>query len=216
MPRCKRGLDIAVSGVALLLLSPLLLMIAAAVVLESGWPALFSQERVGRNFRPFTLWKFRSMYPGTGPLVTASGDKRITRVGRFLRRTKLDELPQFWNVFRGDMSLVGPRPEVPRYIEFYHSRYERLLTIRPGLTDLATLEFRDEETQLGGSAHPEKTYLEEILPSKLSLSERYLAKNSVVGDLCILVRTFLVITGLRRSSRLKCRATAPSETQSSD
>ena len=216
MPRCKRAVDIAVSGVTLLLLFPLLLFIAAAVVFESGRPALFTQERVGRHFRRFTLWKFRSMSPGIGPLVTASGDKRITRFGRFLRRTKLDELPQFWNVFSGDMSLVGPRPEVPRYIEFYHSRYERLLTMRPGLTDPATLEFRDEETQLGASADPEKTYLEEILPAKLSLSERYLAKNSIAGDLCILVRTFLVITGLRRPSRHICRGTAQSETLSGD
>jgi len=216
MPRCKRALDIVVSGLALLLLSPLLLLIAAAVVLESGRPALFTQERVGRHFRRFTLWKFRSMYPGIGPLVTASGDQRITRVGRFLRRTKLDELPQFWNVLRGDMSLVGPRPEVPRYIEFYHSRYARLLAIRPGLTDPATLEFRDEEAQLGASAEPEKTYLEEILPAKLSLSERYLAKNSIAGDVCILVQTFFVITGLRRSSRLNCRATGQSETLSGD
>ena len=211
MQRWKRPLDIAVSGIALVLLSPLLLMIAAAVIIESGRPAMFSQERIGLHFRPFTLWKFRSMSPGIGPLVTASGDRRITWVGRFLRRTKLDELPQFWNVFRGEMSLVGPRPEVPRYVNRYHSAYERLLTIRPGLTDLATLEFRDEETLLGASPDPEKTYLEQILPVKLSLSERYLAENSASGDLRILIRTLLAIVGIRRPSRSNTRASAQTQ-----
>ena len=142
----KRGIDIVGSSLALLASVPLLLAIAAAVAIDSGPPVLYRQPRVGRGFRQFHLLKFRSMVVGEGGTrITVSGDSRVTRVGRFLRATKLDELPQFWNVLSGDMSLVGPRPELPEYVEMFRTRYQRILNIRPGITDIASIRFRNEE-----------------------------------------------------------------------
>jgi lipopolysaccharide/colanic/teichoic acid biosynthesis glycosyltransferase len=193
MLKVKRLLDITASAAALLLLLPVMGLIVAAIWIESGAPVLFSQERIGLRFRPFTLWKFRSMRAGAGPLVTAAGDSRVTRVGSFLRRTKLDELPQFWNVLLGDMSLVGPRPEVRRYVELYRRRYELILSARPGITDPATIAYRDEELLLAASADPELTYTEQVLPAKLALSEEYIIQWSFTRDIQILARTLLAI-----------------------
>ncbi len=193
MPAGKRILDVCVSASALIVLSPVLLLAAAAVWIESGRPVLFAQERVGRGARRFTLWKFRSMRSGEGPLVTTAADMRITRVGKVLRKTKLDELPQFWNVLLGDMSLVGPRPEVPAYVDRYRPQFERILRVRPGITDPASIAFRDEETLLAASEDPERTYLEVILPAKLRLSEEYLELASVRLDLQILIRTLFAV-----------------------
>ena len=189
----KRALDILASGGALVVLSPLIALLALAVRLDSRGPAFFSQERVGRGFRRFRIWKFRSMaHESAGPLITASGDARITRVGRVLRRAKLDELPQFWNVLAGDMSLVGPRPELPEYVDLYRDRYRTVLTVRPGITDLASITFRNEEKILSEATDPTRQYREVVLPSKLDLAEKYIRTQSFGLDCQILFRTFLV------------------------
>ncbi len=190
----KRIFDIAVSLAGLLLLAPLLLALAVAVRLDSAGPALFRQERVGRHGRPFRIAKFRTMRPGAGPLVTAGGDPRVTRLGAWLRHWKLDELPQLWNVLRGDMSLVGPRPEVPRYVAHYPDDLRRcVLSVRPGITDPAAVRFRHEEALLAAATDPERCYVEEILPAKLALYADYVARRSFATDLGVLGATVRVI-----------------------
>lgn len=186
----KRSLDIACSGAGLVLLSPLLAVVALAVRFSSQGPALFRQRRVGRDGRAFDILKFRSMRPDVGgPAITASGDRRVTSLGRFLRGTKLDELPQLWNVLVGDMSLVGPRPEVPEFVARFPADYARILAVRPGITDFAALEYLDEEAVLASSADPESTYLERVLPAKIAFYHRYLERMSLRTDLGILMRT---------------------------
>lgn len=190
----KRLLDIFVAALGLLLISPVLLLIALAVRLESSGPALFRQRRVGLHGREFEILKFRSMRQdsGAGPLITVGGDRRITRVGALIRATKLDELPQLWNVLRGDMSLVGPRPEVPRYVALYSAEQRRIvLSVRPGITDEASIEFADESSRLGAAADPEACYANEILPLKIAMYEKYVASRSTLGDIGILIRTLL-------------------------
>jgi lipopolysaccharide/colanic/teichoic acid biosynthesis glycosyltransferase len=192
--RVKRLFDIVVSAAALVVLSPLLLLLSAAIVLDSGFPVFFAQQRVGRNFRRFRLWKFRSMRSSSsGPSITIAGDARITRLGRLLRNAKLDEIPQFWNVLRGEMSLVGPRPEVSEYVDAYRERYQNILAVRPGITDLASICFRNEEAILAGSPDPLRDYRERILPIKLDLADKYVQSRSILGDLSILVRTAIAI-----------------------
>jgi lipopolysaccharide/colanic/teichoic acid biosynthesis glycosyltransferase len=186
----KRSLDIACSAVGLLLLSPVLAAAALAVKLSSEGPVLFRQRRIGKGGRPFQILKFRSMRPGApGPAITAGGDARVTRVGRLLRRTKIDELPQLWNVLVGDMSLVGPRPELPRFVARFAAEYARILTVRPGITDYAALEFVDEESALASAADPEAAYVQRVLPAKIALYHRYLDRRSFRTDLAILART---------------------------
>lgn len=189
----KRCIDIALSALVLSMLSPLLAAIALAVWLDSGSPVVFRQYRVGLNFRRFHMFKFRTMRAASGPSVTVAGDKRITRVGTFLRLTKLDELPQLWNVLCGDMSLVGPRPEVPEYVELFKERYRKILTVRPGITDLASIRFRDEEQTLSRSAKPLTEYTERILPAKLDLADKYINSRTAVGDFSILFQTVIAI-----------------------
>jgi len=190
----RRSFDIAVSGILVAMIAPLFAAIAVAVVLDSGLPVFYSQERVGRGFRRFRIWKFRSMLrDNSGPRITVQGDSRITRVGKFLRATKLDELPQFWNVFVGDMSLVGPRPEVFEYVEMYRERYLKILTVRPGITDLASVRFRDEESVLAAASDLTEYYARHVLPAKLDLAEEYLQKRSLLFDISILLRTFGVL-----------------------
>ena len=187
-----RVFDVACAAVGLLLLAPVFLAIALAIKWEDGGPVLFCQWRVGQNLGKFRLLKFRSMVaePADGSLLTASDDPRITCVGRFLRRYKLDELPQLVNVVKGEMQLVGVRPEMDRYVEYFHAEYEVLLQERPGITDLATLAFREEEKMfLAGQL--EKQYVSQILPRKLQLSLRYLHARSFLSDLGILIRTVL-------------------------
>jgi lipopolysaccharide/colanic/teichoic acid biosynthesis glycosyltransferase len=189
----KRLLDIVVSGTALLLLGPVLLAIALWVRWDSAGGALFRQERVGRQGRSFHIYKFRSMHTGAdraGPAITVGEDARITRAGHWLRHSKLDELPQLFNVLRGDMSLVGPRPEVPRYVAMYPAELRAIvLSVRPGITDLASIAFRNESALLAQSADPERTYVQEILPVKLDYAARYARNHSVWQDLRILART---------------------------
>ena len=187
----KRLLALVLAALALAALSPLLLVIAIVVRLDSAGPVLFRQTRVGRAERPFQILKFRTMRPSSeGRLITVDGDSRITRVGAILRKTKLDELPQLINVLTGTMSLVGPRPEVPRYVALYPAHARRLvLSVRPGITDNAAVEFRNESELLSRSADPERAYIEEILPRKLALYESYVRNRSFLGDLRIIVRT---------------------------
>jgi lipopolysaccharide/colanic/teichoic acid biosynthesis glycosyltransferase len=185
----KRGADVVLSLLVLLLLSPILAIVAMAVWLESGGPVLFRQKRVGLGFMPFEIVKFRTMRPVGGPLITVAGDIRVTRVGKFLRETKLDEVPQFWSVLRGHMIIVGPRPEVPKYVELFIERYRKVLTVRPGITDLASIRFRHEEDILYGSTDPLKEYAERILPAKLDLAEEYVSTRTCLGDISIMFRT---------------------------
>lgn len=189
----KRLMDIVVSGGALLALSPVLLAIALWVRWDSAGGALFRQERVGRHGRSFHIYKFRSMHTWAdraGPAITVGEDARITRAGRWLRHSKLDELPQLFNVLKGDMSLVGPRPEVPRYVAMYPAELRAIvLSVRPGITDLASIAFRNESALLAQSADPERTYVQEILPVKLDYAARYARNHSVWQDLRILAQT---------------------------
>lgn len=202
----KRVLDLLAAVTALVVLFPLLIAVALAVRLESPGPAIFRQVRVGRGGQPFEILKFRSMrhvvVPSTADLqITAAADPRITRVGSVLRRTKLDELPQLFNVLAGDMSLVGPRPEVPRYVALYPpDAREEILSIRPGITDEAAIEFSDEGDLLTQSADPERTYVAEILPRKIELYRRYVRTRTLRGDIGILLRTVLRIASTLRPS----------------
>lgn len=189
----KRAFDVLFAAAVLLLLSPLLLGVAAWIRFDSRGPVLFRQVRVGRGGREFRILKFRTMHvdaPARGPQITVGRDPRITRAGHFLRRYKLDEFPQFINVLVGDMSVVGPRPEVPRYVAMYPAATRALvLSVRPGITDLASIEYRDENELLGRSADPERTYVEQVMPAKLAYCERYVQERSFAGDIGIIGRT---------------------------
>jgi lipopolysaccharide/colanic/teichoic acid biosynthesis glycosyltransferase len=186
----RRAFDFTTALMLLLLASPVLVLVALAVRLQDGGPVLFRQERIGRHGSPFHLFKFRSMsMGGRGTAITAGGDRRVTRVGRLLRRYKLDELPQLWNVVRGEMSLIGPRPEVPCFVDSADPAWQAVHSVRPGITDLATLVYRDEECILAGFADPERGYRETVLPAKLALNLQYLSHRSAVRDLKLLVLT---------------------------
>jgi lipopolysaccharide/colanic/teichoic acid biosynthesis glycosyltransferase len=192
----KRLFDIAISGTALVVASPLLAALAVAVKVDSPGPVLFVQQRIGRGKRPIRIAKLRTMVADAehnGPAVTAARDPRITRVGAFLRRTKLDELPQLWNVLCGDMSIVGPRPEVPRYVAAYPPEWDRVFDVRPGLTDLASIVFRDEELLLATASDRERAYSEVVLPMKIALALRTVEQSSVRHDLEVIARTALAI-----------------------
>jgi lipopolysaccharide/colanic/teichoic acid biosynthesis glycosyltransferase len=192
-------MDIVLSLLVLVMLSPVFVVAALLVWLESGRPVFFRQWRVGRGFRQFEILKFRTMTTDcTGPLVTVAGDKRVTAVGGVLRKSKIDELPQLWNVLRGEMSLVGPRPEVPYLVKIFHERYSAVLEVRPGITDLASIKFRNEEDILARSGDPAREYREHILPAKLDLAERYIQERSIFGDVAIIAKTIKVtLLGIR-------------------
>ncbi len=188
----KRALDLAVSVPALMALSPALLVITALVMAGGPGPVFYAQERVGRRGRPFRLYKFRTMVTDadkSGPAVTSSGDARITPLGRTLRKWKLDELPQLWNVVRGDMSLVGPRPEVRKYTDIFRDDYSEILEISPGITDYAALEYRDEEEVLARYPDAEEAYTSVVLPEKIALYRQYLRDMGFRSDLKIIFRT---------------------------
>ena len=199
-PQCaaKRAMDILVSGAALLLLWPILLIIALAVKLDSPGPVFYRQERIGLNGKPFRIFKFRSMVADAdrhGLQITVGRDSRITRVGAVLRKTKLDELAQLLNVFTGEMSFVGPRPEVKRYVDLYTPYQRQVLLVRPGITDYASIAYRNENDLLSGAADPEKMYIEEIMPAKLELNMKYLREISPVTDLRLIFRTIAAVIG---------------------
>jgi lipopolysaccharide/colanic/teichoic acid biosynthesis glycosyltransferase len=188
----KRALDLAIAVPALVASAPLMAALAVAVKLDSPGPAFFRQTRVGRGRRPLALYKLRSMVADAdrrGPAVTAGDDDRITRVGRVLRKTKLDELPQLLNVVRGEMSLVGPRPEAPRYVERYRPEWLPLLEVRPGITDLASIAFRDEEALLAEASDRERAYVEAVLPAKLGVALEGVQRSSVLFDAGLLLKT---------------------------
>jgi lipopolysaccharide/colanic/teichoic acid biosynthesis glycosyltransferase len=182
--------DFLCAAVGLICLSPLFISIAVAIKLGDGGPVFFSQNRIGKGFRPFRLWKFRSMVADAdqGGFLTAPADSRITPTGRFLRRYKFDELPQFFNVLAGDMQLVGARPEVERYVQMFRPQYAVILQDRPGITDPASLAYRHEDQILSADGI-EQHYVREVLPAKLKLSLDYQQHRSFLSDLGILVRT---------------------------
>jgi lipopolysaccharide/colanic/teichoic acid biosynthesis glycosyltransferase len=188
----KRSLDIAVSGIALILVSPLLVILAACIKATSRGPVFFCQERVGRGGSRFNIVKFRTMVADAnskGPAITVGGDARVTRVGTVFRKYKLDELPQLWNVLKGEMSLVGPRPELPIYVALYTPAQVRVLSVRPGITDPASIAYRHEETVLAQQSDPERHYREDLLPQKLTLSLHYVKTLSFSSDMLILWQT---------------------------
>ena len=192
----KRLFDVLASASGLILLAPALLAIALWVRLDSPGPALFRQRRVGRHGRHFDMYKFRTMADRAdeGRQLTVGCDPRITRAGRFLRRSKLDELPQLLNVLEGTMSLVGPRPEVPRYVDRYPPAVRQsVLSVAPGITDLAAILYKDENDILGRAQDPERAYVETILPVKLEYYQRYVRERSFWLDLRILFRTLAAI-----------------------
>ena len=195
----KRAFDLALSLVLLALLAAPMLAVALCVKLGSRGPVLFHATRAGRGGRPFRLHKFRTMTDAAaGPAITARGDARVTRLGRFLRRTRIDELPQLWNVAAGEMSLVGPRPEDPRFVDAADPAWQRVLSVRPGLTGAAQIEFAGREESLVGDADPERAYRERVLPSKLRADLAYVEGRSFAGDLGLLARTALfVVAGTR-------------------
>lgn len=191
----KRGFDIVVALAGLLALGPVFVVISIAVKCSDGGPVLFRQRRVGLNGVIFPILKFRTMIPNAerhGASVTKAGDPRITRVGRFLRKTKFDELPQLWNVLVGQMSFVGPRPEVPRYVERYTDEQREILRLKPGITDLATLEFRNEEELLRSASNVEEVYMAYCVPRKIELNRIYARRANLLSDIWLIIRTVLV------------------------
>lgn len=190
----KRIFDIIVSLIGIILLLPFYILISISIKLESKGPVFFKQVRVGKNNLDFNLYKFRSMLVDTekkGQLTIGMRDPRITRVGYFLRKFKLDELPQLYNVLKGDMSLVGPRPEVRKYVALYNNEQKKVLSIRPGITDYASIRYFNENEILGKSENPEQAYINEIMPEKLNLNLTYVTSNNVFTDLKIITSTFI-------------------------
>jgi lipopolysaccharide/colanic/teichoic acid biosynthesis glycosyltransferase len=188
----KRVVDVTISAIMLVVLSPLLLIVSALVKLTSHGPVFYRQERVGEGGKVFKIVKFRSMIVNAdriGPGLTSAGDPRVTKVGTALRRLKIDELPQLWNVLKGEMSVVGPRPELPMYVASYDLRQWAVLTVRPGITDSASIAFRWEEELLAQEPNPEQFYRDKVLPHKLALNLSYIENMSLKHDLLLVVRT---------------------------
>jgi lipopolysaccharide/colanic/teichoic acid biosynthesis glycosyltransferase len=212
-PLAKRSYDFLFATLGLLLLSPVFLLIAVWVKLSDGGPVIFLQERVGRYGKRFWIWKFRTMVVGAekrGPSITKAGDQRVTAVGRFLRKAKLDELPQVWNVLRGEMSFVGPRPEVPHYVARYTPAQREVLNLKPGITDLASLEFRHEEELLRNVPDSEKCYAEYCLPRKIELNLEYQRHANLWQDTQIVLRTVFPFG----SHKMTCHKSRPAQQQS--
>jgi lipopolysaccharide/colanic/teichoic acid biosynthesis glycosyltransferase len=191
----KRAFDVVASAVGLAVLSPVMALVVLAVRLDSPGPILYRAARVGQGGRLFTLYKFRSMVVNAdkvGPGITATGDSRVTRIGRILRRTKLDELPQLFNVLRGDMSLVGPRPEDPRYVALYTTKQREVLNVRPGITSLASVKYRHEESILKGEDWKTR-YIQDVMPTKLAIDLEYVENASLLQDFYVLWRTVFAL-----------------------
>ncbi len=189
----KRLFDILFSLLGLIILSPFLVFISLLVGFTSKGGVFYFQERIGKNQKPFKLFKFRTMRVNSDSkgLITIGGrDPRITAVGYYLRKYKIDELPQLLNVFFGTMSLVGPRPEVRKYVELYNEEQKKVLAVKPGITDYASLEYFSENELLAKSVNPEETYIKEVMPAKLKLNKKYIAEAGLLTDLKIIFRTF--------------------------
>lgn len=192
----KRIIDFFLSVIAILLFSPFLFLIAVWIKLDSPGPILFRQERVGKLGKPFLINKFRTMIVDAerlGKQLTVGRDPRITRCGTFLRKYKLDELPQLFNIIQGEMSIVGPRPEVPRYVGLYNDQQKQVLSVRPGLTDEASIKYRNENQLLEDAENAEQAYIEKIMPDKLEINQRYIQTLSFKKDFQIVVRTIIAI-----------------------
>lgn len=190
----KRLFDMVCAALGLLVLSPVLLLCALLVGLTSPGGVLFRQERVGKDGVPFTIYKFRSMRKDNAGLkISTSSDSRITPVGRVLRKTKLDELPQLWNVLKGDMSFVGPRPEVREYTDLYTPEQRQVLLVRPGITGLASIRYRNENDLLSASTDPNRTYIEEVMPAKLALDLEYIPRACVSYDIKLILETLVTV-----------------------
>ena len=192
----KRAMDIAISAAALCVLWPVFLLIALAIVIDDPGPVFYRQVRVGRGGRPFRIFKFRTMVVDAdkkGLSITVGRDSRITRVGAFLRKTKLDELAQLLNVLCGQMSFVGPRPEVPRYVELYTPYQRQVLLVRPGITDYASIAYRNENDLLAGAKDPERMYIETVMPDKIELNMKYLREISPLADVRLILKTIIAV-----------------------
>ena len=188
----KRAFDVIFSAGGLILLLPMFAVIGALILVFDGWPVFFWQERIGYRGKPFRIWKFRTMVRDAerlGKPLTIGGDPRITRIGHWLRKTKLDELPQLWNVLVGEMSFVGPRPEVKRYVNRYTPAQYRVLELVPGITDAASIAYRNETELLKCFDNPEQAYIEEIIPAKIRLNLEYATRANVLRDCVIIFRT---------------------------
>lgn len=194
----KRIFDIFFSLVGLVTLSPLFLLIAMLIKLDSEGPIFFKQERVGLRGRLFNIYKFRTMAANAekiGGQITVGQDSRITRIGHSLRKFNLDELPQLINVFKGEVSLVGPRPELPKYVELYSEEQKRVLSVKPGMTDYASIKFNKENEILAKSFHPEDDYVKKIMPQKIILNLKYINDRSILLDFKLILRTLNEILG---------------------
>lgn len=192
----KRGFDFIASTIGFILISPALLIISILIKLTSEGPVLFKQKRVGRYGKEFNILKFRTMVVNAeklGKQITVGNDSRITKIGAFLRKYKLDELPQLINVIKGDMSLIGPRPEVPKYVALYNENQRKVLDVRPGITDYASIEYRDENSILAKVNNPEEYYINVIMPHKIDLNMKYIEKNNVLIDIGIIFKTIFNI-----------------------
>lgn len=192
----KRGFDIIASFIGLIILSPIFLIIACFIKLNSKGPVFFKQIRIGKNGKRFRIFKFRTMVVDAekqGMQITVGRDSRITKVGHFLRKSKIDELPQLINILIGNMSFVGPRPEVPKYVQMYNENQKSILKVRPGITDVASIEYRNENALLAQSKNPEETYVKEIMPRKLELNLEYLRKLSIIYDVKLILKTLYVV-----------------------
>ena len=192
----KRVFDIIATLIGGVLLLPLIVPIAIWIKLSSKGPLFYVQKRVGKDFKEFDLYKFRSMIVDAdkvGPSVTSGDDPRITKVGKIIRRTKIDELPQLLNVLKGDMSLVGPRPEVMKFVEQKKAEYKKVLSVKPGITDNAAIEFRDEETIMQQYDDKEKAYIDIVLPQKIELYYKYIDNISLINDIVLILKTIKVI-----------------------
>ena len=190
----KRIFDIVCSGLGLIILSPFLLFVAIKIKSGSDGPVFFKQIRVGEKGKEFKILKFRTMVVDAeklGRQITVGNDNRITKIGAFLRKYKIDELPQLINVFKGDMSLVGPRPEVPRYVNMYTEEQRKVLDVKPGITDLASIRYRDENELLGQAENPDEFYINTIMPYKLALYMEYINKSNIFLDIYIILQTIL-------------------------
>lgn len=192
----KRLFDICASAFGILILTIPFIIVSIAIKIESKGPVIFKQERVGLNGKHFKIWKFRSMVVNAeskGLQITSKEDCRVTKVGKIIRKLKIDELAQLFNVLFGQMSFVGPRPEVPKYVEMYTEEQRKVLSVKPGITDLASIEYCDENNLLDSSENPEKTYIEEIMPKKLALNIEYIEKAGFFYDIGLIFKTFVRI-----------------------
>ncbi len=190
----KRIFDIFFSFIGLLFLLPLFIIVGVLIKVDSKGPVFFRQERIGKDFSAFRIFKFRTMSMNTkkkGSLVTIAGDKRVTKIGALLRKTKIDELPQLLNVLKGDMSLVGPRPEVKKYVDLFKAEYKELLTIKPGITDPASIQYSQEERVLALSQSWEDEYIKKVLPEKIRLSMTYVEDHNIFTDVKLILRTIM-------------------------